>query len=386
MSLNIQTILQDSTLTFAQTMYLVDASDNDIIVTLPIVTGLAGSYLQIKRTDWISDHSVIVQTNSSDSSVIDANLKSITLVPNSGALLFIDISENWNRPDIGTASFFGDGSDGNVLINSNTTLTRDMYYNRLVVSSNAVVNLNGFRVLVADRLSLLGSTTTLHNNGSAASGSGDAAGSGGSSGSIGGGFAGGSGGVGVADPGNGFPLVASAGQVGGAGGNGGGIGGGIAGILTVPTVAGGGVQIIKHPLNSLTGRDLGATQLTGGTGGGGGIGAATSNGGAGGGGGGVVVICARDIHCPSGQTCFIRALGGSGGNATSSGTAGSGGGGGGGGCVILLTRTPDLALNAPGLALSAINCVSGGTGGSGINGGSSGSNGSIGRLQIIDRI
>jgi hypothetical protein len=388
MSYNIQTINQDTDINFSQTLYTIDASNNDITITLPIVTGLAGSFLQVRRTDWISDHKVIVRTNPSDSSVIDGNLKSIVLFPNCGSLLFIDTSDNWNRPlqDTGTIAFFGDGSDGNVLIDSNTTLSRDMYYNRLTISSNAIINMNGFRILVLDRLDLVGSSTTLHNNGSNASGSGDSAGAGGATGSIGGGFAGGAGAIADDDPGNGLPLSSTPGQLGGAGGNGGGIGGGIAGVFTAPTVAGGGRQIIQHPFNALTARDLAATQLTGGTGGGGGIGGATSNGGAGGGGGGLVVICARDIHCPAGQTCFIRALGGAGGNATSSGTAGSGGGGGGGGCVIILTRTPNLILNAPGLALSAANCVSGGAGGSGINGGSSGSSGSIGRLQIIDCI
>lgn len=31
--------------------------------------------------------------------------------------------------------YFGDGSDGNVTITTNTTLTRDMYYNDLTVDT-----------------------------------------------------------------------------------------------------------------------------------------------------------------------------------------------------------------------------------------------------------
>lgn len=45
---------------------------------------------------------------------------------------------------------YGDGSDGNVVISSNTVITRDMYYQNLQVNSGFSLNTNGYRVFVKD--------------------------------------------------------------------------------------------------------------------------------------------------------------------------------------------------------------------------------------------
>lgn len=46
-------------------------------------------------------------------------------------------------------SVYGDGSDGDVTISTNTTLARDMYYNNLTINSTIVLNPNGYRIYVA---------------------------------------------------------------------------------------------------------------------------------------------------------------------------------------------------------------------------------------------
>jgi len=72
---------------------------------------------------------------------------------------------------------FGSGKDGNVTISTNTTLTRDMYYNNLTVSNGIHVNTAGYRVFVRNILNLLGSSSQDANtsiglkNGSSAVGS-----------------------------------------------------------------------------------------------------------------------------------------------------------------------------------------------------------------------
>lgn len=57
---------------------------------------------------------------------------------------------------IGGKSIYGTGADGNVVIASNTTLSRDMYYNNLIVNSNCHLNTNGFKVFVKGTLTLDG--------------------------------------------------------------------------------------------------------------------------------------------------------------------------------------------------------------------------------------
>jgi hypothetical protein len=56
--------------------------------------------------------------------------------------------------DIIPDSIYGSGMDGNVTISSNTTLTRDMYYNNLQVDAGIVLDTAGFRVFVRNRLTM----------------------------------------------------------------------------------------------------------------------------------------------------------------------------------------------------------------------------------------
>jgi hypothetical protein len=57
---------------------------------------------------------------------------------------------------IGNDSVYGTGSDGTVVIASNTSLSRDMYYNNLTINTGVHLNTNGYRVFVKNTLTLTG--------------------------------------------------------------------------------------------------------------------------------------------------------------------------------------------------------------------------------------
>lgn len=391
MAYSLTTIVGDVTANYGN-LYLVDATNNSITVTLPIATGNAGSHLQFKRIDWTSSCTVTIIPNPSDSSKIDGTLTSLVVRPGQSILLFVDSTESWLRTmvDLSHSFMFGDGSDGVVSIVANTTLARDMYYMQLAVGNGAIVNTNGFRIFVLDRLTLTGNGTTIHNNGSSAVNNiGGAGGGGNLPGSlistIGGGFNGVNGVSGLSLAGLvGLPSVASPTSVGGVGGAGGSIGGflgGVAGLAVVPTVSAGGAKCIKQLESAIVARDHSGSNLTGGSSGGSGASnSLTGVSGGSGGGGGMVLVAAYSILCDSKQACTISANGGRGGDAKTNNA--SGGGGGGGGTVILLTRVSNALTNLPGLLVSAI----GGAGGNAFGTGSNGSAGTSGIIQIIDRL
>jgi len=68
--------------------------------------------------------------------------------------------ERFNSPAkvqrIGNDSVYGTGSDGTVVIASNTSLSRDMYYNSLTINNGVMLNTNGFKVFVKGTLTLNG--------------------------------------------------------------------------------------------------------------------------------------------------------------------------------------------------------------------------------------
>jgi hypothetical protein len=57
---------------------------------------------------------------------------------------------------IGNDSVYGHGGDGTVVISSNTSLSRDMYYLNLTINSGVTLNTNGFRVFVKNTLTVNG--------------------------------------------------------------------------------------------------------------------------------------------------------------------------------------------------------------------------------------
>lgn len=265
-------------------------------------------------------------------------------------LVWVDATAADDLDDIGRA-VFGDGSDGNVTINSGTTtLTRDMYYNDLTVSGTGLLIPDGYRVFVRGTLTVTGAGTIRAIGGAGAAGGAAGTGGGGTAGAaassagvLGAGASGGAGGA----TGNGAAGSDVTNSLGGAGGAGGSTSipatGGAAGSVTAPASGTGGVRHLEARL----GRVESTTSfviLNGGASGGGGAsgsGSPQAVGGGGGAGGGVVSISARVIDL-SGvvfgtTTGGIRADGGAGGaGGANVGPHGAGGGGGGGGGVLLL--------------------------------------------------
>jgi hypothetical protein len=298
-------------------------------------------------------------------------------------------SNKYVTADTYNATFkFGDGSDGDVTISSPTTLTRDMYYNNLVVTDTLTTN--GWMIFVKGTVSGVGNIKFANTINNGADGSGTSGGAGGAASVTGGHFqnvAGGNGGDGRINPIGfdgtaGASSTASIGSAGSTGGRGaGGDGGG--GPAPSGGGAGGASSIIKKfgvfAFNTLQMVDTilaGSTVNykmagSGGGGGGGGDGGGYSGRGGGGGGmsGGIIFICANTWA----GTFTISNVGGNGGNGVI-GTQGDGGGGAGGqgGVNVIVYGTKTW---------TGTHTLTGGTGGTGWE---SGANGATGTSYEID--
>ncbi len=267
--------------------------------------------------------------------------------------------------------YFGDGTDGDVIISTPTTLTRDMYYDDLTV--NSTLNTDGFRIYVKGTLS--GSGTIAGKTGS----------NGGNAVTTTPGTAGASTGTGIFKTTVGIAGgdasavvgIGTTGANGGAGGTGSGGGGGTG-------TGGAATQVNKFGiLRSLTlqGTDFNSSGTLSvlkpaGQAGGGGLGGEGGSGRAGGGGsgasGGMVWIVANIWA----GTFTISSTGGNGGNGAN-GTASNGGGGGGGaggtgGSAVIIYRTKTWTGSY------ALTGGTGGTKGTGTGTGANGVNGSTG--------
>jgi hypothetical protein len=66
------------------------------------------------------------------------------------------------KKGVASIGAFGDGSDGDVTISTGTTITRDMYYNDLIVNDTLITN--GYRVFVAGTLSGTGTIKAADGN------------------------------------------------------------------------------------------------------------------------------------------------------------------------------------------------------------------------------
>lgn len=236
--------------------------------------------------------------------------------------------------DISGMSLFGDGSDGDLVLNGTLNLVRDMFYNNLTLTIRGKIYTNNFRLFVRNTLINYGDigffgspgsngTALLGGIGGAATAAGTLLAN--ESGANGGnpGFAGS----------NSFDTNPGLGGKGGNGGLGAGGVGGNSGNCIAPTSS------ISLPKNFLSAtcfcsiNQLGFSALYSATSGGGGGGATASGGGGGGGAAGaIVVICARAIF----NYNRIFSIGGYGGNADFLAADAVGGGGGGGGGIISL--------------------------------------------------
>lgn len=250
-------------------------------------------------------------------------------------------------------AIFGDGSDSNVTISGNTTLTRDMFYNNLTVNAGITLTTAGYRIFVKGTLTNNGTISCAGNTATDATGAaalasgslgGSAAGGNGASSAAGGGGSGG--GVGVicakiltnngiisAKGGNGWsPTSAAAsaagffggsaspslGASGGAGGAASGSAGGVGGTATAPTAAEGGYRYPRALLFRLASA---VTLILGGAGGGGGGSWQSAIAGGGGGGGGALFLIYNSIT--AGTLTVSGGTGGTGYGGGASGVTGS---------------------------------------------------------------
>ena len=324
-----------------------------------------------------------------------------------------------NNSGLSFQDAFGDGSDGDVVISGDTTLTTDMYYNNLTVNNTKTLNSGSYRIFVKGILINNGTISNKGNaggNGSNASGStggnGGTAGTAVSAGFFVGGSAGKTGIGGIGSVSNGTPTTGAngtnvtsesmgvsgvAGVAGGSGGTNGGSDGvttfGTAGTATPPT------NKIRSLTELVVFRDFtpsSPTKLDGsaGSGGSGGGGAghaitAASHQGSGGGGGGsgssggILMICASKI-INGGTITAAGGDGGLGGNGSASNTdaAANGGGGGGsgsggpGGVMVLAYKI--LSNSGTVTVAGGSRGATAGTGGAG--GGNSNTHGADGSL------
>lgn len=299
------------------------------------------------------------------SSVIDNSAvlgKVLTgLSPSTGALSPTDtILHAFNKLAAKTnMGWFPVATDGDVVISSDTTLVRDMYYNTVTVNPGVTLFTGGFRVLGAVSITNNGTIDRSGNPGIV-----NAAGAALTAGALGASGAGGAGGTAAGTAGSG---VTGLGGSGGAGGLGSGGAGGTAGAVTTTTAANGGVEVLQHARQTLVARDLSNTIIAGGGGGGGGGGDGTAGGGGGSGGG--VIVCIAPLITGSGTW---RAKGGNGGTPSTGNRGGGAGGGAGVVCFVSENDTSGLATD-----------VTGGIGSSGTGTGVTGNNGSVGRVYRV---
>ena len=68
--------------------------------------------------------------------------------------------------------FYGDGSDGDVILYANTTLTRDMFYTHLTLATGVTLYPNGFQIYVRKQLTLSSGAAILASGGAGGAGSG----------------------------------------------------------------------------------------------------------------------------------------------------------------------------------------------------------------------
>ena len=247
---------------------------------------------------------------------------------------------------------FGDGSDGDVTISSDTNLTRDMFYNNLTINSSVTLFTKGYKIFVKG---IFNNHGIIDNSASYNSGAPE--------GTLGGGGNGGSG-------------------IGGSGYGGG--GGGIIYIVAKAIINNGTIRANGangRNANQGTGNSAGnpggaVNPGLGGNGGKGGNAIGSYTGGA----GGVVTQSTVVLHHYIPLLTFIDSAGkiGGGGGGGSGGTysytgACGGGGGGGGGLILILYGTASWGTEE----------ANGGMGGNGSSGGSKGQDGAPGNIYKI---
>lgn len=71
------------------------------------------------------------------------------------------IPTDYESFDVIPDSIYGSGMDGNITISSNTSLTRDMYYNNLTIDPGITLDTAGYRVFVRNVLAMATTSANL---------------------------------------------------------------------------------------------------------------------------------------------------------------------------------------------------------------------------------
>lgn len=259
---------------------------------------------------------------------------------------------------------YGDGSDGDVVLGSDATLTRDTFYNSLDLNGWDL-DTGGFKLYCCEQLTVpVGSR--IHSDG-APGVDGDGGGAGGAAGTIGTLESGAAGGAAAAVGGSTIDSLGGDGGGGGAGLTGPGAGG----TSTEPAASDGGFRHRNAAqfgcvFSTQTPGGHAVTFVTGGAGGGGGGNDGVNDGGGAGAGGGFVLVASHLLDLVG----SIGAKGGDGADGETGSNAG-GGGGGGGGIAVVMTDHPTGA--------GTIGAAAGGAG----SGAGTGSDGSAGTAGLV---
>jgi hypothetical protein len=295
-------------------------------------------------------------TGSSDSSLTIVGTDAIINLANTTTLAAMAVAT--------MSALMSDGADGDVTISGGTTtLTRDMFYNNLVVDGTGILVARGWRIYA--RKVTVNASGIIHWDGADASGA--TGGAAFTQGSFPANLAGVNGGTGAGTNGNNaanlpLPRAGALGGLfrGGTGGTSGANGGGTAGTVTLASLG----RYLRN--NSLTGMSANATAFSTGAGagssGGSGGGDGTNAGGGSGAGGGFGYIGAGEVI----NNGTIRAKGGAGGAGTAGNAAGGGPGGGGSieiTCGKFSGNNPDVSAGAVGAGVGTGTNGSAGTAG-----------------------
>lgn len=287
---------------------------------------------------------------------------------------------------ISSNTFFGDGSDGDLVLATSMTLDRDYYFKNVTLNVGGEINTNGFRLFVQNALVLSGGVIKNNGNDGITSPVPTVGSNGAPETKLGTLGQGGPGNkslhASISDGSNTGPIITlpiangGSGGLGGHGGDGKVGKGGKSKSSSTPTKF-----INRNVYSALTGM-RGIHIVNGGLGGdAGGVGGhdgllCGASGGSGGSGGGVIQIIAKIIHStPYASYPSIVANGGNGakGNDAPTGDCGGGGGGSGGGGGFIQIFYLKMSTQNNGLFQAK-----GGKGGLGGNGSGSGSNGVVG--------
>lgn len=338
----------------------------------------------------------IVQPTSSTTGSLDANslTPQVSFTPT--------VVQTFIMGSLGILSF-GDGSDGDVTISADTTLTSDMYYKNLTINSGKVLTIGQYRIFVSEELNCYGSIKQDGVNGTDAvgitKGTGGALTAGYFTSSTGGDGAQGNslGSAGTAGSNGANKANALASANGAAGGNGGtgqggtsaGGGGGSGGTTTqrntklttgwhlgeMLDVAASG-STVKYENSAETGG--------GGAGGSGGGGQESGGGGGGGSRGGIGYMSVKRLLLyPTSALSFRGGNGGVGG--AGGGNSGGGGGGAAGNGGILVMIYNELVNNSNLSLANLINLVAGSVGAGGAKAGTgvNGQSGNAGTAGVL---